>query len=81
MLMITVNAYDPGSRKYSLVCDTRLAAKIEEVSGLFREQGRFGMNYEYKVLDRHNGKKLASFYSDRLDIADTLKPNYRHFTG
>ena len=78
MLMVTINAYDPGSHQYSLVCDTRLASKLEEVRTLFNKPGHFGMNYQYRVLDREQGKTVAQYFSDRMDMADVLRPNFRH---
>ncbi|MDH5631660.1 MAG: hypothetical protein OEZ10_01550 [Gammaproteobacteria bacterium] len=78
MLMVTINAYDPGSHQYDLVCDTRLASQIDEVQALFCKPGHFGMNYRYQVLDRVQGRAIAQYFSDRLDMADALRPNYRH---
>ncbi len=79
MLMVTINAYDPGSHQYSLVCDTRLANKLDEVRTLFSKPGHFGMNYQYRVLDRkQGGKTVVQFFSDRMDMADVLRPNFRH---
>lgn len=78
MLMITINAYDPGSHQYNLVCDTRLASQLDEVKTLFGKPGHFGMNYQYRVLDREQGKTVAQYFSDRMDVTDTLRPNFRH---
>jgi hypothetical protein len=78
MLMITINAYDPGSHQYNLVCDTRLANQLDDVKTLFGTPGHFGMNYQYRVLDREQGKTVAQYFSDRMDVTDALRPNFRH---
>ena len=76
--MITINAYDPGSHQYNLVCDTRLANQLEDVRTLFGTPGHFGMNYQYRVLYREQGTTVAQYFSDRMDVTDTLRPNFRH---
>ena len=78
MLLVTVNAYDPGTHQYCLVCDTRVAKQLDEIETLFESPGRYGMNYQYRVLDNDNGRSIAMFYSNRLDLVDSLCPNYRH---
>lgn len=78
MLIVTVNALDSGSRKYSIICNTHLAPKLESIDSLFTNKGSHGMTYQYQVSNQDNGKTLALYYSNRLDVVDTLLQNYRH---
>ena len=76
--LITVNALDLSTRQYSLVCDTRLAQQMEEIRALFEKPGHFGMNYRYHIVQQETGKAVATYYSDRLDLADRFQRNFRH---
>lgn len=78
MLIVTVNALDSGSRKYSIICNTRLASELKYIDSLFASKGEHGMTYQYQVSNQDNGKTLALYYSNRLDVVDTLTQNYRH---
>lgn len=79
--LITVNALDLATRQYSLVCDTRLADQMEKVKALFEQPGHFGMNYRYCIVQQETGRAIATYYSDRLDLADGFQRNYRHAVG
>jgi len=78
MLIVTVNALDSGSRQYNIICNTHLAPELKNVASLFENKGNRGMTYQYQVSNQDNGKTLALFYSNRLDVVDTLIQNYRH---
>lgn len=81
MLLVTVNALDSGSRKYDIICNTHLAPELKTVETLFTDKGRRGMTYQYQVSNQDNGKTLALYYSNRLDVVDTLTQNYRHVSA
>ena len=38
------------------------------------------MTYQYLVSNKDNGKTLALYYSNRLDVVETLTQNYRHIS-
>ncbi|MFV1993255.1 MAG: hypothetical protein ACC635_05065 [Acidiferrobacterales bacterium] len=78
MLIVTVNALDSGSRHYNIICNTHLASDLENVDLLFETRGKPGMTYQYLVSNQNNGKTLALYYSNRLDVVESLTQNYRH---
>lgn len=78
MFIVTVNALDSGSRKYNIICNTRLAHSLKKVESLFEDKGQYGMTYQYLVSNQDNGKTLAKYYSNRLDIVDELAQSFRH---
>jgi hypothetical protein len=80
MLIVTINALDSGSRKYSIICNTHLAPELEKVDSLFTSKGKPGMTYQYQVSNQDNGKTLALYYSNRLDVVDNLTQSFRHRT-
>lgn len=80
MLIVTVNALDSGSRKYSIICNTHLAKEMKSVESLFSSKGNPGMTYQYQVSNQDNGKTMALYYSNRLDVVDSLTRSYRHIS-